>query len=184
MWFEAKGKGRTKLTKQVGFVCALGAAFGCLFPVQHALARRPKATQNTADSAVTRPSFAHLSKQQLLEKIDSHEREMADLWSRYIDAQSRAIAAIAVTRPWTNCPTPPGPPVMRYAPGPNGHVISPLYLAPGKVFQMSEASLVYRRTMWAIARNQALAVSIRWRMLCLLNEISVLESELHNRFSE
>ena len=70
---------------------------------------------------------------------------------------------------------------MTYDPVASGCAISPMYLSRWKVFQMSEASPVYRRVIQQIVYYGTWANMIGSRIQSLSYEMTLIESEVQRR---
>lgn len=165
--------------KRHGFVLLLCLAISSLLIPESASAKSRKAVQR--EQARMRALLRQFSDQQLLARIEQCENEVSELWPKFTEAYSRLSAAIAMTRAWTNFPTPAGPPVMIYDPVASGCAISPMYLSRWKVFQMSEASPVYRRVVQQIVYYGTWANMIGSRIQSLSYEMALIESEVQRR---
>ncbi len=140
-------------------LCVLSVAIGSLVLPEHGSAKSRK-TARRQEEARVRSRFVQLGDEQLREMMEYREREISDLWPQYTEAYPKLCAAIAATRACTNSPTPAGPPTITYDPVMSGHGTSPMYLAPGKVYQLSEASPAYRRIIRVIAQSRAQVFSM------------------------
>lgn len=166
--------------KHHGLALVLCVAISSLLIPKPASAKSAWAAQRKAEARM-RAWLGKFSKEQLLARSEQHEKEISQLWPKFTEAYSRFSAAVATTRPWTNFPTPAGPPVMTYDPVASGCAISPMYLSRWKVFQMSEASPVYRRVVREIVYYGTWANMIGARIQWLSCEMTMIESELHRR---
>jgi hypothetical protein len=155
-------------------------AIGSMLSPEQASAKSWQAKQREAEYRA-RAWLGHVDKERLLEMMEQRDREISNQWPRFIEAYSRLCAAIAATGACTNFPTPPGPPVVTYDPVASGHAISPIFLSPGKVYQLSEASPFYRQIVWKITYNRNLAMTTYRRIQCLSFEKYLIELELHRR---
>ncbi len=166
-----------------GFALFLCMAISSLSTPAPASAKSPVRASQDAEARM-RAWLGQFSKAQLLARIEQCDKETSELRPKFDEAYSRFSAAIATTWAWTNFPTPAGPPVMPYDRLLSGCRISPMYLSRWKVFQMSEASPVYRRVVGEIVYYGTLANMTAARIQWLSYEMTLIESELQRRVGQ